>query len=210
MEKSRGNEKEVIVYIDGFNLYNGLKDQGWRKYYWLDVTKLASALLTDDQRLVVTRYYTTRIAHPYEKQKRQSIYIDALETLADLSITYGKFQKDNVTCERCGAIVHYDVEKQTDVNIASDMLVDASEGKFDVAILVSGDSDLCSPIRNILRLYPQKMVIAAFPPMRQSAELADVATKGIDIFKRAFKMSLLPAQLASKKGYLLNQPIEWQ
>ncbi len=26
----------VIVYIDGFNLYFGLKSKGWRRYFWLN------------------------------------------------------------------------------------------------------------------------------------------------------------------------------
>lgn len=33
----------AICYIDGFNLYHGLRSKGWRKYYWLEeCRKLAS------------------------------------------------------------------------------------------------------------------------------------------------------------------------
>ena len=35
----------VISYIDGFNLYFGLKDKGWKRYYWLDLAALSGALL---------------------------------------------------------------------------------------------------------------------------------------------------------------------
>ena len=36
MEKQR-----VIVYVDGFNFYYGLKkDRRWKRYYWLDVVHL--------------------------------------------------------------------------------------------------------------------------------------------------------------------------
>jgi len=31
--------KKVICYIDGFNLYHGLKHKNWKKFYWLDTVK---------------------------------------------------------------------------------------------------------------------------------------------------------------------------
>ena len=37
--------ERVIVYIDGFNLYFGLKSKGWKRYYWLNLQKLAIKLL---------------------------------------------------------------------------------------------------------------------------------------------------------------------
>ena len=27
----------VIVYVDGFNLYYGLRSKGWKRFYWLDI-----------------------------------------------------------------------------------------------------------------------------------------------------------------------------
>ena len=32
--------ERVNAYIDGFNLYFGLKSKGWRRYYWLDLRAL--------------------------------------------------------------------------------------------------------------------------------------------------------------------------
>jgi len=71
----------TIVYIDGFNLYFGLTEKGWRKYLWLDLKKFANWLLLPDQTLVHTKYFTSRITKPVSKQRRQSIFIDALNTL---------------------------------------------------------------------------------------------------------------------------------
>ena len=53
--------KRVVVYIDGFNLYYGLRDAGWRRYYWLDLRRLSENLLRPDQRLVLVRYFTARV-----------------------------------------------------------------------------------------------------------------------------------------------------
>ena len=51
----------VISYIDGFNLYFGLKDKGWKRYYWLDLAALSGALLKPGQTLESTHYFTARL-----------------------------------------------------------------------------------------------------------------------------------------------------
>jgi hypothetical protein len=50
----------VAVYVDGRNLYYGLKSRGWRRYYWLDLRRLAENLLRPSQRLTAVRYFTAR------------------------------------------------------------------------------------------------------------------------------------------------------
>jgi hypothetical protein len=39
----------VSVYLDGFNLYFGMRDKGWKNLYWLDVGVLAQELLKPRQ-----------------------------------------------------------------------------------------------------------------------------------------------------------------
>ena len=42
-------KEKVIVYIDGFNLYFGLKEKKWKKFYWLNLKKLAKSLVKKEQ-----------------------------------------------------------------------------------------------------------------------------------------------------------------
>mgnify|MGYP006892872337 CR=1 FL=1 len=44
-----GKQERVIAYIDGFNLYFGMKQGGWNDSLWLNVQKLASSLLKPSQ-----------------------------------------------------------------------------------------------------------------------------------------------------------------
>ena len=39
-------ERRVAAYVDGFNLYYGLKSKGWRRFYWLDIRALLLAQLS--------------------------------------------------------------------------------------------------------------------------------------------------------------------
>jgi uncharacterized LabA/DUF88 family protein len=52
---------------------------------------------------------------------------------------------------------------------------DAYEDRFDVAMLISGDSDLTGPVEAIRKIYPQKKIIIAFPPNRISIQLKQIA-----------------------------------
>ena len=153
--------------MDGFNLYFDLKSKGWRRYYWLDLRRLAENLLRPEQRLIAVRYFSARIsARPGnpDKRKRQTTFLEALETLPDLHIHYGHYLAKQRRCHTCGAIWDTHEEKMTDVNIAVELLGDAQDDSFDTAIILSGDSDLTTAVQAVRRRYPDKRVIIAFPP----------------------------------------------
>ena len=202
--------ERVVVYIDGFNLYFGLREKGWKKYYWLDMTKLARSLLTPDQTLVRTKYFTSKIGHPAGKRKRQQDYLSALETLPGLDIYYGRYQTFVEACRRCGHKYLDSNEKRTDVNIATHMLVDAFQDSFDTAILVSADSDLTGPIVEINRLFPAKLTKVAFPAGRSSLELKSVARVSFQIYEGKLRKSLLPDRVVLSSGYVVERPASWR
>ncbi len=203
--------QRVIVYIDGFNLYYGLREMQWRRYYWLNMYCLAENLLRPHQKLIAVRYFTTRIAtKPKAKRKRQDTFIEALETLAGLTIHFGHFLSKKRRCARCGASWQTYEEKMTDVNIAVELLSDAQENLFDTAIVISGDSDLVGPICAVLNRFPNKRVIAAFPPKRFSKALRNSATGDIRVTQSILKNSQLPAQIVKPDGHTLNRPPNWK
>jgi hypothetical protein len=83
----------VAVYVDGFNLYFGLRAKYDRKYLWLDVQKLADSLVRSGQNLAFVRYFTARVRRDVEGQQRQSDYLDALRERSPLvKIKDGRFQ----------------------------------------------------------------------------------------------------------------------
>lgn len=202
--------KKVIVYIDGFNLYFGLVERGWRKYLWLDLKKFANSLLLPEQILVHTKYFTSRISRPLSKQRRQSIFIDALSILTEFSIFYGRYQAQVRICENCGFTSIISNEKKTDVNIATELLVDAFQDSFDTAILVSADADLTAPIVAIRRLFPNKTIVVAFPPKRNSYELRSVASAHYFIGEHNLHDNILPDKITTETGFVLKRPDRWK
>jgi uncharacterized LabA/DUF88 family protein len=202
--------ERVIVYIDGFNFYFGLKEKGWKRYYWLNLQKLAENLIKPGQKLLITKYFTSRISLPPDKQKRQSIFIEALETLDDFQIFYGTYLINDIECLRCGNRFPKPSEKMTDVNIATELLSDAFLDKFDKAILISADSDLSAPIKKLKELFPGKKIIVAFPPARFSYTLSKIAESFFTIGRKKIADSIFPGQVTKKDGYILEKPDRWK
>ena len=202
--------QRVIAYVDGFNLYYGLKDKGWRRYYWLNIPLLAQNLLKPNQHLVSTKYFTARVSSPPDKQKRQSTFLEALETLEGLEMFYGHYQLNPRKCHKCGYQDQESKEKMTDVNIAVELLRDAYEDKYDIALLISADSDLVPPIKVVKELFSQKRIVAAFPPRRNSAELARVAHASFHIGRGNIARSLLTDEIVKPKGTILRCPNSWK
>ena len=167
-------KERVIVYVDGFNLYFGLLGAGFINCKWLNINKLAKNILHINQELVEIKYFTSRVSNNPDKQKRQTTYIEALESVG-IKIFYGHYQSDTTECRQCGNIWPTFHEKMTDVNIATQMMIDAFQDRYDMAMLISGDSDLVPPIKTIHYLFKDKRVFVAFPPKRHNSSVALVA-----------------------------------
>lgn len=201
-------KERVCVYIDGFNLYFGLKSK-YPSYKWLDVEALSKSLLKTNQTLVGCTYFTARVRNNQEKERRQSKYLDALLT-TNVVIVYGKFYSKPINCHRCNNTWRGNEEKMTDVNIAVQILIDALDDKFDSVIIISGDSDLSPPVRALKEYYPNKKVIIAFPPNRSSYELKNIAHGSFPIGRANLAASQLPEKVETKSGYVIVKPKEWK
>lgn len=219
---SAGPPNRVIIYIDGFNLYHGLRDAGWRSVYWLNISALGQNLLKPNQTLVFTKYFTSRITGPKpadspakqqrlrEKRQRQTDYLDALATLPDLRIYEGHYLAKEQCCRSCGAQWTAHEEKMTDVSIATEMLMDAFHDAFDTALLISADSDLTPPTRAIRQFFPTKRIIAAFPPRRSSVQLKQAANASFTIGRGKLKQSQMPNQVRTNSDFVVNRPYRWR
>lgn len=205
--------QRVITYVDGFNLYFGLKDSRFKKYFWLDLPALSAALLKQGQQLVATHYFTARIrtnGRNAADAKRQTNYIDALAAQDNLAVHEGHYLEKTQRCNGCGATWKAYEEKMTDVNIAAQMLADAYEDRFDTAFIISGDSDLTTPIQQVRKRFPNKRLIVVFPPNRQSAQLKKAANGFLSIGEDKLRQNQLPDPVITASGFALHRPAHWR
>ena len=205
--------ERVIAYVDGFNLYFGLRSKGWRRFYWLNVHGMVRHLLRPGQQLEAVKYFTSRVSSsPRDpgQDKRQRVFLEALETLPQTSLYYGHYLAKTIECRNCGAIWEKQEEKMTDVNIAMELLVDAQQDRFDTALLVSADSDLTGPLIKVRTLFPKKRVVVAFPPDRVSERLKREANGWLNIGKDAIRQNQLSDPVVKPDGVNLWKPAEWK
>lgn len=201
----------VIVYIDGFNLYHGLKDKGWKHYLWLDMPVFARKLLAPvGQDLLAVKYFTARVGRPQDSQRRQSLYLDALALRGGLEIIFGDCIYNDESCNGCARTWKRQEEKMTDVGIAAHMLRDAYRDEFDVAILVSADTDLVPAVKMITRdpEHRGKKVVVARPPMRRSHMLNKHATMQFGTDESMYATSQMPDMIQGDR-VVLARPPQW-
>lgn len=202
--------ERVIAYVDGYNLYHGLRAKNWKRFYWLNIQVLAAQLLKSHQTLVFTKYFTTIIKQPDDKRKRQAVFLDALHTLTDFNVYYGQFLSDTITCRKCGHTYTTHHEKMTDVNISVELMADAYQNRFDTALLISADSDLVGPVETVRRLFPSKRVVVGFPPKRNSFALQKAANVTLHISHNELSKSLFPDKVTKSSGVVLQRPAKWR
>lgn len=139
------------IYVDGFNLYYGCIRN--TPYHWLDIAKMCQLLLPGDQ-IQSIKYFTAMVTprpNDPEKRIRQERYLRALKTIPNLKVITGRFLSHTVTMRLAPpkegfAEVIKTEEKGSDVNIATHLLIDGFRDKFELAVIISNDSDLLAPI----------------------------------------------------------------
>ena len=201
--------EHVFAYIDGFNLHYGMLAARLHNARWLDLQAMCEGLLRPDQRIGLVRYFTTRIRGDPPSARDQAVYIDALLARGGTEVEFGHFLTTSVECRSCGVVRTRLEEKRTDVNMAVRLLEDAYDDRFDVAVVVSADSDLVAPIEAVRRRYPSKRVLVAFPPRRRSAQLRRAADAACHISGPIIRSSRLPDPVMTPSGVELRAPRGW-
>jgi len=205
--------KKTIFYIDGFNVYHGLREANkydkFGDYRWLNYQKFAENIIKPYQDLLWVKYFTARIKGDVKKQKRQGDYLDALALQPKIKIYYGNYQIKQSFDKTLKKYYTYPVEKKTDVNIATQLLIDAFQNNFEVAYIVSGDSDLLPALEAIKVNFPHLLLIACFIPHRSSIDLKAICHYCYYAKEKIFKKSLLPNSITKVDGYVIQRPPNW-
>ncbi len=206
----------VNVYVDGFNLYYGAVTG--TPYKWLDLRKLCRRLLHSQDEINRIRYFTALVeSRPNDPQQpqRQQTYLRALETIPNLSIHYGHFLSRKVRMpladppdmgSRTVEVIKTE-EKGSDVHLASLMLVDGFEGDYELAVVISNDSDLQTPIQ-IVRDHLDLKVGVLNPHRHLSWPLRTACTFYKPIRTGVLKASQFPSTLEDAAG-TITKPKAW-
>ena len=93
------NKKKVIVYVDGYNFYYGLRNGGpkWKRLYWLDIVKFFERMMLSDQELVEVNYYSARpVDDPQAYVNQDELFI--ANEMKPITIFYTLYITRHVQC----------------------------------------------------------------------------------------------------------------
>ena len=198
----------TIVYIDGFNLYyRALKGTSHK---WLDVSAMSRAALPSHCTVTAVNYYTAHVSGRTDPQApaRQHAYLRAIQTLPDVTVHFGNFL---VSQKWAGlvqppdfrpsvalpagqvpqvAFVWKTEEKGSDVNLGVHLVRDAFRGNFEIAAVLTNDTDLVEPVRIVTQELGLPVILLT-PTAKPATSLVKVATGGV----RHIQPYLGPCQL---------------
>lgn len=142
----------TYVYVDGLNLYH--RALRHTPYKWLNLRKLFQSVLSEQNDIQVIRYYTADVSGKIDPGAplRQRVYLRALGTIPGLTIHKGSFlvtpkKRQLVNPPHNIVWVFNPEEKGSDVNLACHIVADGYKKLYDVAVIVSNDTDLVEPMR---------------------------------------------------------------
>jgi NYN domain len=204
---------KLNVYVDGFNLYYGAVKGS--PFKWLNIAALCQRMLPNDA-IQSIEYFTAIVsARPGDPgvPVRQQMYLRALRTIPNLTIVYGHFLTHSSRMVLTGTNPAQKVwvdkteEKGSDVNIAAHLLRDAFKGRFEVAAIITNDSDLLEPVR-IVRQELNLPIGILNPHQHHSAALKSQATFMKRIRQSDVAACQFPAIMKDAKGQF-HKPPAW-
>jgi uncharacterized LabA/DUF88 family protein len=201
----------TYVYVDGFNLYYRAVRKASR-CKWLDIRALCASVLSEQNDIQAIRYYTADISGKGNPggPRRQHTYLKALATVPGLTIHKGNFLskpkwRHLADPPYSRVLIENTEEKGSDVNLACHMVRDGFRNDYDVAVVLSNDTDLFEPMR-IVREELGKVVGLICPSDLAAKSLKNIATFVRHITEARLRSCQFPDRIP---GTGLRRPVEW-
>jgi len=218
-------KKRISFFVDGFNLYFALIDCSYvdpkhQCFKWFDIPKFLRQFVDPKLHRIEEIYYFSAY-YPWasnkspltpvpSKEARHKLYKAALEHYGVIT-EFSHFRHKPHTCSFCGGKEDLPEEKQTDVSIGVTMLKTAVQNKYDIGVLVSGDTDLVPAIEAIKELYPKKLVGVLCPFKRANKAYQSIVTYRYSKTRlRDYRDCLLPLAITRSDGSIITCPPSWQ
>lgn len=146
----------AAVYVDGFNLYHRIHDSNQRHLKWQDLWRLSRLICSRHGTSLRRAIFFSAIPdEPEDVKARHITYNTALKSVG-VDVINGHHMIDPDSKKR--------VEKQTDINLALQVVRDAHDNIFDCAYILSSDSDQAATARMLKDWFPSKYLIGVSPP----------------------------------------------
>lgn len=205
-------ELRGAVYVDGFNLYHAINDLGQPHLKWLNLWKLGELIAKGHAKTIEKVVFCTAyFPGDHGKKTRHKAYVDAM-ALIGVETKFGHTTNEPMMCARNGCGHRWDAtrEKETDINIALSLYDDAYQNHFDVAFLITADTDQAATLRAMHNRFPNKKLISVVPPGRRpSKHLRDLTQATVKLTADHIDLCVLPALVMKDGCRTVSRPHEY-
>ncbi len=146
--KNSNETKRAAVYIDGSNLFYKLRDLEIKNLTYFSYGKFAYWLAREN-RIATKRYYIGAVRTKEGDEKSKRMQENQVRLFNHLQSESEGFNVQRGYLMKNDGAYH---EKGVDVRMAVDLLAGAYENIYDVAILISSDTDLIPAIQKVKQL----------------------------------------------------------
>lgn len=224
------------IYVDGFNFYYGAV-RGTKGRKWLDFRKFGERIIPKQATFDELHYFTTRVSarpNDLDAPTRQDAFLRALASLSGVFVHEGSFKATlkrrqlvdpqpratsrkgrpagpYVPLAHLGWPTHawtYNTEeKQSDVNLAVKLVADCLDGFVEVAVVVSDDTDLSTPVSLVRQRGCRVLILSP-----RGYWLKDLAPDQRDLRKihpGVLEACQMPNPLVLASGAKIHKPKSW-
>lgn len=148
------SENRAAFYVDGFNLYHPIHEMGLPHLKWANLWKLGEIICEPHGAKLEKVVFCTAVpAHLPDTRDRHNTF-NAAQRAHGVVIVPGHHIHDGEKWN----------EKQSDINVALHLMLDAVDDKYDMAILLSADSDQAATAKLFCERFPAKRLLGVAPP----------------------------------------------
>ena len=181
---------------------------------WIDHRALAKILLRG-HRIDKVKYFTSRVQGRHDNpglSQRQDDYIRALTAHSEVEVHFGQFKRRKKRLplvkdlSEFVQVVQFE-EKSSDVALGAHLVRDACHRLMDVALVLSNDSDLQTPVDFA---EDEGVKVITVNPHQQSDQPRRLRSSDKRTLKvRHLRRSQLPDPVFTKSGRRIPRPKEW-
>lgn len=216
---------KVWFFIDGFNFYHSvqaaLKDKPESQLMWIDLKMLCEQhihIIGSHAVLAGVDYFTaipdylisTADADDEAKGKvlRHKLYIRANEA-SGVGIHYGFIDRNGKSkVTENGAVVYEWREKGTDVKLACAILERAKNNDYDLALIISGDTDYLPLVEILPRMYG-KEIRFGLPYKRETKMIKEKSPHSFSLSLDSYEKCQFPPSITLPNGTRIYCPQKW-
>ena len=172
MESQESKPLRAALYIDGFNLYHPIRRMGADHQHlkWACLWQLGLGLTVPRGQELVKVVFCTAIPSVRQNADRRTRHIrfNDAQRARGVTVLEGHYVPEPIEVDGVPTGEQKWTEKQTDINVALALIIDGLEDEYDVALLLSADTDQVATARVFVeKLKPLgKKMVGIAPPDR--------------------------------------------